>query len=217
MTLQTRHMRRHGHPWVTKHICTMVKRKHAATSKRSYYYLATKCNTALWESYRGYAARTRAKLYKLKRGSKAWWGLAKKATGQGAVKPCIDPVRVGGCWSTNDASKSYMFANSFAAKYTLPDVVYNVYSDLPDKNVAFYSPAVHPIDSLTESIISGLRNNSATGPDNIPARFLKECALHLVLAFRILCMRTLDEAVWPECWRLHRITPIYKKGNATDP
>ena len=66
-------------------------------------------------------------------------------------------------------------------------------------------------------ILLALRINSATGPDNIPARFLKECAKQLLLPFRILCSRTLDEGAWPAVWRVHRICPMHKKGSGFDP
>ena len=43
------------------------------------------------------------------------------------------------------------------------------------------------------------------------------CATFLILPFRILCKRVLEEGSWPNCWRLHRIAPIFKKGNPSDP
>ena len=43
------------------------------------------------------------------------------------------------------------------------------------------------------------------------------CAQALVLPFRILSSRTIDEEVWPNLWRLHRVRPIHKNGSFTNP
>ena len=52
--------------------------------------------------------------------------------------------------------------------------------------------------------------NEATGPDLISARILKTLASQLAVPLAILCRRLLYEGVWPECWKIHHLVPIFK-------
>lgn len=206
-----------GHPWLKHRNVQLIRRKHASYGTKAFSHHAAKSDDALWSSYLNFAQRTKTTLRRLKRGSKAWWSLAKRATDQSTVKAVFGPIRRNNVWAADSTNKCNMFADCFAEKYTLPERVENVFSAIPDNHTIFYMPRVAPLDSLILQILLGLGANSATGPDNIPARFLKECGNQLVLPFRILCQRVLDEGVWPECWRWHRIHPLYKRGAATDP
>jgi len=69
----------------------------------------------------------------------------------------------------------------------------------------------------TLRILKQLSVDSATGPDQIPARILKECARELALPITLLVRSMLREGCWPMCWRVHWIIPIYKRKAVSDP
>ena len=215
--LQQRVFYKRGHPWVHGGILRLVKRMQSSVGTKAYHHWNVKCNEAIWKGYRSYVSRTREKLRRLKRGSKLWWSLTKTATNQSAHKQGIGPLCVEGLWTTDDASKCKAFRDSFAKQFQLPERRDNQFSALPDRHVAFFLPHVVPLDAIIYDFLRTLSANSATGPDDIPARFLKDCAGNLVFPIRLLCKRIMEEGTWPESFRLHRICPIHKKNSQVNP
>ena len=61
------------------------------------------------------------------------------------------------------------------------------------------------------AVLAGLRVDSSTGPDLLPARILKRCAEQLTKPLQSLMQRMLETKSWPESWREHWAVPIYKK------
>ena len=57
-----------------------------------------------------------------------------------------------------------------------------------------------------------LDEHSGTGPDLIPARILKYCASQLAYPVLQLALLILNTGVWPMCWRVHWVAPIYKRN-----
>ena len=66
-------------------------------------------------------------------------------------------------------------------------------------------------------LLSSLRENQATGPDKISARFLKRLAAVLDVPLAMLARRIFNEGVWPDLWRNHRIAPLFKRGSPYRP
>ena len=64
---------------------------------------------------------------------------------------------------------------------------------------------------------SKLDPHKASGSDNIPARVLKETAYEITPMLTHLFQQSLDTGDIPHDWRSARVTPIYKKGQRTDP
>jgi len=67
------------------------------------------------------------------------------------------------------------------------------------------------------SILSQLDPHKAGGPDNIPARVLKELAYDLTPILTHLFQQSLDTGELPQDWKSAFITPIFKKGKRSDP
>ena len=68
-------------------------------------------------------------------------------------------------------------------------------------------------EDIVEQILQELRSDSATGPDAIPTRILKECAKQLARPLLILANLILDNGRWPDIWMVHWIVPLHKKNN----
>ena len=59
----------------------------------------------------------------------------------------------------------------------------------------------------------GLKNDSATGPDELPTRILTECAKQLAEPFCMLAKLILAQGRWPELWMEHWIVPLHKRNS----
>ena len=79
------------------------------------------------------------------------------------------------------------------------------------------------IDNITfdecdiERIIDSLDANSATGPDGIPPRVLKEVKCEIKKPLAILFKASMENGKIPDDWRKAEVTPIFKKGKKSEP
>ena len=73
------------------------------------------------------------------------------------------------------------------------------------------------MESIAFNKLSSLRPDSATGPDLLPARILKEMAAGLVKPVALLTCKIVDSGKWPDMWRLHWIVALHKKLSVYNP
>ena len=76
------------------------------------------------------------------------------------------------------------------------------YSDM--NNITVSACGVH-------KLLSNLKIHKATGPDNIPARLLKELAAELTPVFTLFYQTSLDQGKVPNDWKEANVVPIFKK------
>ena len=80
--------------------------------------------------------------------------------------------------------------------------------------------ALEDVEISTERVmntIDGLKAKSASGPDGIGNQVLKELKEQLSYPLSILFRKSLDEGVVPKDWKESSITPIFKKGQRSEP
>ena len=75
------------------------------------------------------------------------------------------------------------------------------------------------IEEITvKNIIEKLNDQSASGPDGIPTRVIKEMKDELAKPLTMLFRKSLETGKIPDDWREANVTPIYKlKGSKSDP
>ena len=79
---------------------------------------------------------------------------------------------------------------------------------------------MRPINVAVEGVASLLANldpSKASGPDGIPARFLKDMANDLAPSLTLIYQASLQQGRIPDEWRKALITPIYKNGDCSCP
>ena len=62
-----------------------------------------------------------------------------------------------------------------------------------------------------------LDKRKARGPDEVSPWVLKECAEELSLPIFMIFTNSLEQGKLPDIWKSANITPIYKKGNKSNP
>ena len=75
---------------------------------------------------------------------------------------------------------------------------------------------MRPISVAVEGVASLLANldpSKASGPDGIPARFLKDMANDLAPSLILIYQTSLQQGCIPDEWKKALFTPIYKNGD----
>ena len=71
--------------------------------------------------------------------------------------------------------------------------------------------------NAVQNKLAGLDPNKANGPDNIPARLLKELSKELSLPYCLLFNKSLESGEIPLDWKKANVKAIFKKGTRSDP
>ena len=91
--------------------------------------------------------------------------------------------------------------------------------NLPDLGIS-PTPEMNKITINTEgahNILQHLKPNKATGPDDIPAKFLKEVSIEISPLISFIFQASLDQGQIPSDWKQARLAPVFKKGDIGQP
>ena len=58
--------------------------------------------------------------------------------------------------------------------------------------------------------------NKSTGLDNIPARFLKDCAFYIKKPIMSIVNKSITTDIVPDDFKMARVKPLFKKGNSLE-
>ena len=168
------------------------------------------------EAFEEHVEKTREQIKSLPRGSKEWWRLNRLLLGRASKQNVsIPPLKNrDGDWILESGEKADLFGDTFSAKSKLPERERKWNPKRPTTEQASFLILK---TKATEAILKGLDPDKATGPDSLPGRILKMCASELALPVTKLAREMLKRGEWPDCWRDHWLTQIFKKGSVADP
>ena len=66
-------------------------------------------------------------------------------------------------------------------------------------------------------LLGNIKPRKASGPDNIHAIFLKNCAKELSAMLAFVIQKSISTKAVPNNWRDARVTPILRKGARNQP
>ena len=92
-------------------------------------------------------------------------------------------------------------------------------SHIPDKGTSPY-PAIPEINITLQGVtnlLSSCDPHRSPGPDNLHAAFLKQVSMEIAPMLTHLFQQSLRDNSIPAVWKQAHVTPIYKKGNRSDP
>ncbi|XP_055591568.1 uncharacterized protein LOC129743557 [Uranotaenia lowii] len=112
--------------------------------------------------------------------------------------------------------------NLFAEKFSSVFSTGSISSEQLDTAVRNISPLDSSLsrisfdDAAILKATAKLKNSSSTGPDGIPAIFLKRFMPHLLTPIRHIFRTSLDFAIFPSLWKEAYMFPVHKKGDKKD-
>ncbi len=121
----------------------------------------------------------------------------------------VAPLKKDGVTHIDNQAKAEILNSQFASVFTkedtgdLPQMGESPYPDIPD--IQIHVPGV-------AKLLRELNPHKASGPDEVPARFLKECADELAPALGLLFEASLKQCTVPHDWQEATVTPLFKKG-----
>ena len=102
-------------------------------------------------------------------------------------------------------------ADTLKSKFKLSSRGTNHYSEVESSPYRAQVEIAAVTEDRAEKVLLDLRSDSATGPDQLPSRIIKECAKQLAKPFCMLAKLILVEGRWSELWTIHFIVPLHKK------
>ena len=90
---------------------------------------------------------------------------------------------------------------------------------LPDKGLSPYGEmdTIQFTQPGIEILLKNIDQTKATGPDELPARILKETAKEIAGVLSVIFQQSYEEGTVPSDWLTARISAIYKKGDKANP
>ena len=70
--------------------------------------------------------------------------------------------------------------------------------------------------SYVRKAVIGLKNSKSPGPDNIPTKLLKDAIEYICQPLAMIFNASLETGIFPDIWKLARVTPIYKSGQTSN-
>ena len=115
---------------------------------------------------------------------------------------------------TDSETKANILNSQFASVFTKDNQA--PFPCMPDKSVPDIPQISVTVDGVY-NLLANLDAHKATGPDNIPSRFLKEFAQQIAPALTLIFQSSINQGKLPRDWKIANITPIHKKNNRADP
>ena len=126
----------------------------------------------------------------------------------------VAPLKDQGFLHSDPKAKANILNEQFISVFPLDDGSH--LPDFPDHQF----PAMDNITAYQNGVIKLLRNLkpfTASGPDGIPTKLLKETAAEISPAITLLFQALIDQGRVPSQWKKAHIVPIFKKGSQSSP
>jgi len=153
-----------------------VEAKRQAVGTREEGQRAAECSSIILEEYRAWGDKMKTELREMRPGAKAWWAKEKQLQLQKQKVCSIPPLKdAEGTWRFEPQEKANLLAKTLRDKYHLPDVEANSYTTIAPVDVSWtFDRSTTLTVKAAENTLKALDVDSATGPDMLPTRILKQ-------------------------------------------
>ena len=201
-----------SHPWLNARCIELIRAKHLSEGTDDYPAAAQRCSAGILLEYEGFIRRTRCKMSRLRRGSKAWRRLSVQLMHNRGKASSIPALKDdSGTFIFEPEEMSKLLAHTFESTFSLPQVEVTEYTDI----VGRFPTACGVLQICTRTarqVLRQLRVDSATGPDGMASRVLKECCDVIATPLALLGRRIVELGEWPRLWCEHWVVPLFKRS-----
>ena len=150
----------------------------------------------------------------IKKNPKKFWSFVRNKT---KIKESILRVkRDDGTLTEEDCDTASIMNKTLASVFTKESETDNI----PDTNYNYSGSILSEFVVTKEMVLNILKKlnaNKSAGPDNISPRLLKECRESLAIPLTMIFNKILQTGIIPAAWKEANVSPIYKKGDKTNP
>ena len=207
------------HPWINNCIKRITRRKqraynqarrsNLATDWSKYYDLKRECQRECRTAFNRYVSNLVDPNKNII--TKRLWSFIKNKRQDNVG---VSTLKHEGRTYVDATEKVNLLADYFSSIFTNEDV-----SNIPTLSTnpipSISSIRVH-VDGVYQ-LLSNIQQHKASGPDNLPARFLREVAYEISPVLSVIFQASLDQGVLPSIWKTAKVVPIHKKGIKSDP
>lgn len=111
----------------------------------------------------------------------------------------------------NREESANLFAEHFSSVYTTD----GSYANVTDSSDGAWNEIFIPM-SIVLKKLKELDVKKASGPDKLPPIFFRNCATALVFPLFTIFNKSMRTGIFPTCWKLAHVIPIYKEGSTHD-
>ena len=207
------------HPWINNCIKRITRRKqraynqarcsNLATDWSRYYDLKRECQSECRTAFNRYVSNLVDPNKNII--TKRLWSFIKNKRQDNVG---VSTLKHEGRTYVDATEKANLLADYFSSVFANEDV-----SNIPTLSTnpipSISSIRVH-VDGVYQ-LLSNIQQHKASGPDNLPARFLREVAYEISPVLSVIFQASLDQGVLPSIWKTAKVVPIHKKGIKSDP
>ena len=205
------------HPWLNDECRSAIIHKQSCEGTENYKEACESCTRIIKLAHAAYTEKTRLELRSLPKGSKRWWSLSKVLLDNAPTRAGIPSLKdPDGNWIHDGRGKANLLAQVFTSKFALPDPVEARTATVEAPTTKMTNFVVVRERWVLKELL-GLREDQATGTDELPARILRQCGRPLARYVTALVRKMLALGRWPTIWKFHRMCPLYKKGAVFKP
>ena len=172
-----------------------------------------RCTSQIRKAKASFRKRKAVKLAS-SRTEKNFWSLTNKILKNFCNSNFPPLIRTDGSIACSPSDKANLFGALFSTNSSLSDS--NV-SDPPTQPLSNPMPSLIISTRKVRRVLRSLKTNKASGPDSIPARFLKEFADELAPVLCRLFRLILKSSNYPSTWKHTLVQPVPKKGDRSNP
>ena len=126
----------------------------------------------------------------------------------------IGPIIHQGTKFIDSKDKANVLADYFSSVFTCNNT--SLLPEVHDTSLPSISPLTVHVEGVAQ-LLTNIQPHKASGPDNLPAHFLKEVANEIAPVLIIVFQALLDQGHLPNIWQTAAVILIYKKGSNTEP
>lgn len=134
-----------------------------------------------------------------------------------SCKSSVGPLKTSdGSLTTDPVRKSELLQSVFSSAFThdnrlLPPCSRSNTNNVNKLNTIIFTP------TLIKRVIRRINGKAKGGPDDIPPLFFKQCCNQLASPLAFIFNQSMNHCYLPPVWLRAFITPIFKKGDNTEP